>query len=150
MPPPAADQLASSGLYAVVALQPNLLNDNSHLPLHYDIPRQDGFGVVIATIVMAGGGHIIIVDPEDDVPKSFSFPAEEGDIYLLSGRVRNMCLHGVFASCAERESLNLRFGMHTAAFARSEVEDHWASDDEDEPAAAGDDSDQSKTQYHEK
>ena len=128
-------------------MQPNLLHDNSHLPLHYDIPRRDGFGVVIATIVMAGAGQIIIVDGEDEPPKSFSFAAEEGDIYLLSGHVRNVCLHGVFASCTERESLNLRFGMHTAPFAETEIEKHWASDAEGDnsmaTAAEGDNTDRS-------
>ena len=89
----------------------------------------DGFGVVIATIVMAGKGNIVIVDPGTEPAKSYSFPAVEGDIYLLSGHVRNVCLHGVYASCNERESLNLRFGMHSAAFAQSEIDDHWHEED---------------------
>ena len=91
----------------------------------------DGFGVVIATIVMAGKGNIVIVDPGTEPAKSYSFPAVEGDIYLLSGHVRNVCLHGVYASCNERESLNLRFGMHSAAFAQSEIDNHWHEEDGD-------------------
>ena len=112
----------------LVALQPNLHQEAEHLPLHYDTPRNEGFGVVIVTIGMKGNADIVIVDDGDvgQSQKSFRFHVNEGDMYILSGHARNKCLHGVLSrDCKFRESLNLRFGIHTKQFARSEIDRHW-------------------------
>ena len=64
------------------------------------------------------------------------FPLRRGEGYALSGDARNVCLHGVLADgeSAQRESLNLRFGLHAkqrdAEFsAWSEVDRHWEEAD---------------------
>ena len=99
------------------------------MPLHYDTPRNDGFGVIIVTICMRGQGDIIIVDDGDRgevISKKFKFNIKEGELYVLSGHARNKCLHGVLCQgYGHRESLNLRFGLHTKKFAFEEVDQHW-------------------------
>ena len=60
----------------LVAMQPNLHHETEHLPLHYDTPRNDGFGVVIVTVCMNGQGDIVIVDDGDKgetISKKFKF-----------------------------------------------------------------------------
>ena len=113
----------------LVAMQPNLHKEAEHLPLHYDTPRNDGFGVIIVTICMRGQGDIIIVDDGDRgevISKKFKFNIKEGELYVLSGHARNKCLHGVLCrGYGHRESLNLRFGLHTKKFAFEEVDQHW-------------------------
>ena len=41
------------------------------------------------------------------------FPLLAGQAYALSGDARNVCIHGVVADGEQRQSLNLRFGLHT-------------------------------------
>ena len=50
----------------LIAVQPNLHNGASYLPLHLDLPRLDGFGVVIVTLAIRGNGTIVLVDDGDD------------------------------------------------------------------------------------
>ena len=113
----------------LVAMQPNLHHETEHLPLHYDTPRNDGFGVVIVTVCMNGQGDIVIVDDGDKgetISKKFKFNIKQGELYVLSGHARNKCLHGVICKgYGNRESLNLRFGLHTRKFAFDEVDQHW-------------------------
>jgi len=126
----------------LIALQPNLHNDAKHLPPHLDFPMHDGFGVVIVTIQMAGPQSVIAllkgadsdfdVTVEKEKEKCWTFPLNVGDCYILSGDARNVCDHGVLCVGggrrshkvdAARESLNLRFGLHTPQFADQEV--YW-------------------------
>jgi len=126
----------------LIALQPNLHNDARHLPPHLDFPMHDGFGVVIVTIQMAGPQSVIAllkgadsdfdVTVEKEKEKCWTFSLSVGDCYILSGDARNVCDHGVLCVGggrrshkvdAARESLNLRFGLHTPAFADEEV--YW-------------------------
>ena len=65
----------------LVAMQPNLHHETEHLPLHYDTPRNDGFGVVIVTVCMNGLGDIVIVDDGDKgetISKKFKFRLLDG------------------------------------------------------------------------
>ena len=125
----------------LIALQPNLHNDARHLPPHLDFPMHEGFGVVIVTIQMAGPPSIIAllkgtesdfeVFTEEQREKCWTFPLQVGDCYVLSGDARNVCDHGVLCGSSRRsagadeprESMNLRFGLHTPAFANKEV--YW-------------------------
>lgn len=135
----------------LVAAQPNLHNGASYLPAHLDFPRQDGFGVVIVTFGVRGMGTIVLIDDgdEDDEneyvedegegeegSKSYSFRLEENEAYILCGDARNKCVHGVLCrshrtdqdyvddECC-RETLNLRYGLHSPEFAKEEVDQHW-------------------------
>ena len=101
----------------------------------------EGFGVVIVTIQMAGPPSIIAllkgtesdfeVFTEEQREKCWTFPLQVGDCYVLSGDARNVCDHGVLCGSSRRsagadeprESMNLRFGLHTPAFANKEV--YW-------------------------
>ena len=63
------------------------------------------------------------------------FRLREGELYALSGDARNASLHGVLAEDGSeaRESLNLRFGLHSARpedefSAWREVESAWPED----------------------
>jgi hypothetical protein len=126
----------------LIALQPNLHNDARHLPPHLDFPMHDGFGVVIVTIQMAGPQSVIAllkgadsdfdVTVEKEKERCWTFPLNVGDCYILSGDARNVCDHGVLCVGggrrshkvdAARESLNLRFGLHSPQFADQEV--YW-------------------------
>lgn len=118
----------------LVAAQPNLHNGKSLLPLHLDEPRHDGFGVVICTCALQGGAARILLQPKDCVAsgKTFSFPLARSEGYVLSGPVRNECLHGVLSDVGNenRESLNFRFGlfdvdMQSEFSSWREVEEHW-------------------------
>ena len=119
----------------LIATQPNLHNGASYLPAHLDFPRFDGFGVVICTVAIQGTGDIILIDDgdEDDTDNgavSYSFPLNGKECYFLCGDARNKCVHGVLCSSTaesicRRETLNLRFGLHSAEFAKTEVDQHW-------------------------
>lgn len=94
----------------------------------------EGFGVVIVTVVIRGGGTIVLVDEGDDGTDeqvaSWSFPCHAGSAWLLSSHARNKASHGVLADGPNRESLNLRFGLHAADeggefSAYEEVDRHW-------------------------
>jgi len=124
----------------LIAAQPNLHCGRHLLPAHVDHPKKDGFGILILTIAIRGGGATIFVENNNQTQKG-TFRLMEGQGYMLSGYVRNACTHGVLAddTCkpenkttiednienekggrlkgspiggAYRESLNLRFGLH--------------------------------------
>lgn len=134
----------------LVAAQPNLHNGATYLPAHLDFPRQDGFGVVIVTFGVRGTGTIVLMDDGDDEDektksdaveggsgsKSFSFRLNENEAYILCGDARNKCVHGVLCGnrtadqkdegdMCRRETLNLRYGLHSPEFALEEVDRHW-------------------------
>lgn len=117
----------------LVAAQPNLHNGANYLPAHLDFPRSDGFGVVIVTVAIQGHGDIILIDDGDegtnDQPVSYSFPMKENECYILCGDARNKYVHGVLCSATkstcQRETLNLRYGLHSPEFARAEVDQYW-------------------------
>ena len=104
----------------LVAAQPNLHNGKRYLRPHLDEPLHDGFGVVIVTVAIVGSARILLrVRPWDPSARSeWWFPLHAREAYALSGESRNVCLHGVLAEAGSeggrRESLNLRFGLHTA------------------------------------
>ena len=137
-----------------VVYQPNLHNGALHLAAHLDWPLHEGFGKVIVTVGMRGSATILLigadVDKEMGVQPAWSFHLNEGECYVLSGNARNKCLHAVLADCdcgggsdeesgkaggggsgsrgirlSARESLNLRFGLHTAEEANMEILCHW-------------------------
>jgi hypothetical protein len=94
----------------LVAAQPNLHCGRELLPTHFDHPKKDGFGVVIVTVSIVGSGIILL---EDSVAKlKRTMQVSEGQAYMLSGKARDACAHGVLATSGQRESLNLRFGLH--------------------------------------
>ena len=132
----------------LVAAQPNLHNGASYLPAHLDFPRQDGFGVVIVTFGVRGMGTIVLIDDgdEDDEDKneeeggggskSYSFRLEENEAYILCGDSRNKCVHGVLCRShgtdqehgddeCRRETLNLRYGLHSPEYAMEEIDQYW-------------------------
>ena len=114
----------------LVAAQPNVHGGLRFLPPHLDEPLHDGFGVVIVTVAVAGGGRILLQSRPFDAARrrDYNFQMAEGGAYVLSGDARNTCLHGVIADAGARESLNLRFGLHTAErgapFSAWEIEQH--------------------------
>ena len=103
----------------LVAAQPNLHCGRHLLPAHFDHPLKDGFGICIVTVAIKGDAQVFL--EESTVSASSSkdgnygvLSVSEGEAYMLSGAVRNQCTHGVLADMqsGERESLNLRFGIH--------------------------------------
>jgi len=112
----------------MIAAQPNLHAGRALLPIHLDDPRKDGFGVIILTIGMKGAGTILLRDAKG-IHRGVAMRLEAGDAYMLSDRARDACAHGVLADASmpttnngrddlpfsERESLNLRFGLHDFA-----------------------------------
>jgi hypothetical protein len=106
----------------LIAAQPNLHSGRSLLPVHLDHPQKDGFGVVIVTIAMRGHGQILLQSSSasssssegDSDGKRLVMSLAEGEAYMLAGRSRDACAHGVLTeeSNCHRESLNLRFGLH--------------------------------------
>jgi hypothetical protein len=118
-----------------VAAQPNLHRGQRFLRPHLDDPLHDGFGVVIVTIAMEGSGRIVMESsPLAEASELTCFRMGPGEAYALSSTARNACRHGVLADDGSRESLNLRFGLHSggavpgepAGFdAHAEVECHW-------------------------
>jgi len=123
----------------LIAVQPNLHNGAVFLPLHLDFPRCDGFGVVIVTVAVSGSGHVVLLDEGDtdeDEWKAWSFPLRSQqppidstttEAYIMCCDARNKCLHGVLCheGSSQRETLNLRYGLHSAEFAYQEVDRHW-------------------------
>jgi hypothetical protein len=123
-------QVPADRLGALIACQPNLHNGALHLGAHLDWPLHEGFGICIATVAIKGGGNVLLLggegdEDEDGNQPAWKFRVEEGECYILSGRARDRCLHGVVADDGGRESLNLRFGLHTAQQAHSEIIKHW-------------------------
>jgi hypothetical protein len=114
----------------LVALQPNHHNGAKFLPAHLDFPRADGFGVVIATVCMRNikGSSVILIDDGDEgeMPMSWNMLLKNGDCYILSGDSRNKCRHGILSEeNGDRETLNLRYGLHSEEMAREEVDQYW-------------------------
>lgn len=120
--------------HQLIAAQPNLHCGCAYLRPHLDEPLADGFGVVIVTIAVTGAAKILLnVRPwEQAIGSECFFHLREGQLYALSGDARNAALHGVLADDGSeaRESLNLRFGLHSARpeddfSAWKEVESLW-------------------------
>jgi len=116
----------------LVAVQPNHHNGALFLPAHLDFPRADGFGVVIATICIrkTNGSRVILIDDGDDGEEEmyWSLNLEDGYCYFLSGNSRNKCLHGILSETSGyRETLNLRYGLHSIEMAKEEIDRHWPS-----------------------
>ena len=116
----------------LIAVQPNLHSGRALLPVHLDDPRKDGFGVIIVTVGMEGSGTILLRDAKG-IHRGVAMRLEAGDAYMLSDCARDACAHGVLADGvekttnsngnafpSERESLNLRFGLHDLAAPSSE------------------------------
>jgi hypothetical protein len=96
----------------LIAVQPNLHRGRALLPVHLDHPSKDGFGIVIVTLAMTGSATIVLQDFTDR--RKVSMRLREGEAYMLSCNARDACVHGVLADVGDedRESLNLRFGLH--------------------------------------
>lgn len=117
----------------LVAAQPNLHNGRHLLPSHVDHPTKDGFGILIITIAIRGAATIMLeaASPTESSSRA-TFVLPERGVYMLSGPVRNACLHGVLADegSDHRESLNLRFGLHGLVDGKdpppSDVLQHWS------------------------
>ena len=118
---------------ALVAAQPNLHRGRVYLRPHLDEPLHDGFGIVIVTVAVRGDARILLHSRPWDTEHGaeYWFPLRQGQAYMLASDARNVCLHGVLADASpERESLNLRFGLHGISreepfSAWAEVEQHW-------------------------
>mmetsp|Transcript_29118 Transcript_29118/g.32678 ORF Transcript_29118/g.32678 Transcript_29118/m.32678 type:complete len:498 (+) Transcript_29118:75-1568(+) len=124
----------------LIALQPNLHCGRPLLPVHLDDPRKDGFGVVIITIGMKESGTILFRDAKG-MKRGVAMRLKAGEAYMIADKARDACSHGVLADYrpveiepsigeeeqplknrvdtsmpfSERESLNLRFGLHDLA-----------------------------------
>ncbi|KAL3941838.1 MAG: hypothetical protein SGARI_000466, partial [Bacillariaceae sp.] len=116
----------------LIAAQPNLHNGRELLPMHFDHPLKDGFGVVIVTISMQGSGKILLQDSDGE--NRLAMPLQAGEAYMISNQARDTCVHGVLTDVGQdhRQSLNLRFGLHdvsigdnSAVVSASEVLEHW-------------------------
>jgi hypothetical protein len=96
----------------LIAAQPNLHCGRELLPSHVDHPLKDGFGIVIITISVVGSGKIVLQDYTST--KGTTMEVAQGQAYMLAGKARDACAHAVLANPGdeERESLNLRFGLH--------------------------------------
>ena len=137
----------------LIAYQTNLHNGAKHLAAHLDAPLHEGFGKVIVTVAIRGSATILLIgkgaddddDDDDDCAEdedeksneqlqpAWKFQLNEGEAYVLSGNARNICLHAVLAndggsgsgSGGDRESLNLRFGIHSTEEAEKDIKRHW-------------------------
>ena len=95
------------------------------------IPGVAGMGGILACL---DAWHALrtAIRVEKEKEKCWTFSLNVGDCYILSGDARNVCDHGVLCVGggrrshkvdAARESLNLRFGLHSPQFADQEV--YW-------------------------
>lgn len=117
----------------LIAYQTNLHNGAQHLAAHLDCPLHEGFGKVIVTVAIRGSATILLIsgdtvgEGENEVQPAWRFHLNEGEAYALSGNARNTALHAVLADNADgtRESLNLRFGVHTDEEAEEQVTRFW-------------------------
>jgi hypothetical protein len=117
----------------LIAYQINMHNGARYLPAHLDWPLHEGFGKVIATVAIRGdatvlliGGDMVVVGGEEVQP-AWRFHLEQGECYVLSDGARNRCLHAVVTNEDDkaRESLNLRFGLHTEKEAERLITRFW-------------------------
>lgn len=101
----------------LICLQPNLQGDTICLNEHMDWPLHDGFGKIILTIAIAESAMILLTKLQhvQGVQPSWKFRLEEGEGYILAGKTRSNFYHGVIADTLGRQSLNLRFGLHSLA-----------------------------------
>ena len=133
----------------LITYQTNLHNGAKHLAAHLDAPLHEGFGKVIVTVAIRGSATILLIGKGDDdndyeranknidldessdlnLQPAWKFHLKEGEAYVLSGNVRNVCLHAVLANDdgigGNRESLNLRFGLHSIEEAEHDIKRHW-------------------------
>ena len=142
----------------LIAAQPNLHSGRALLPIHLDDPRKDGFGVVIITIGMKDAGEILFRDSKA-LYRGVAMRLKAGEAYMLADRARDACSHGVLADYSaeidsssreeesqvkirdvntnapfsERESLNLRFGLHDLAPNKSDSSNDRNNDKSTEP-----------------
>mmetsp|Transcript_16782 Transcript_16782/g.20140 ORF Transcript_16782/g.20140 Transcript_16782/m.20140 type:complete len:331 (-) Transcript_16782:18-1010(-) len=112
----------------LVAAQPNLHAGRHLLPAHVDHPTKDGFGVIIVTIAIRGDATIMLETANRKHQLAVELPQKSA--YMLSNKVRNACTHAVLAdeTSGQRESLNLRFGLHGRTFddpPEEEVLKYW-------------------------
>jgi hypothetical protein len=96
----------------LIAVQPNLHSGRALLPMHIDHPSKDGFGVIIVTVSIVGSATILLQDYSGEQKRTMRVAA--GEAYMLSDKARDACTHGILADVGseQRESLNLRFGLH--------------------------------------
>ena len=114
----------------IVAYQINLHNGAPHLAAHLDFPLHEGFGQIIMTVALKSAATILLIGQavsDDEDQPAWRFHLNQGDAYVLSDRARNQCLHAVLGD-AHRESLNLRFGLHTPQQAQEQILKHWPED----------------------
>jgi hypothetical protein len=104
----------------LIAVQPNLHCGRALLPIHLDHPQKDGFGIIIVTIAIKGSGKVLLQDISGD--NRLAMSVRRGEAYMLSHLARDACVHGVLADIGhdDRESLNLRFGLHDMVDSSSE------------------------------
>ena len=60
----------------LVAIQPNVHNGDPVLPLHMDEPRNDGFGIVIATLALWGCGDVVLLDDGEPPAANTTFESK--------------------------------------------------------------------------
>ena len=114
----------------LVAVQPNVHAGAPTLPPHLDWPLHDGFGKVIVTIPVVQDHNAVVVLVDLETSTEFFFDLPPRHAYVLANDVRNIFLHGIFAfQDPHRESLNLRFGLHTYDDARASVYLPWGAAD---------------------
>jgi hypothetical protein len=124
------DTVATNNL---VAYQINLHNGCRYLPAHLDWPLHEGFGRVIVTVAIRGNATVLLIAGDtimvggEELQPAWRFHLQEGECYVLSDRARNRCLHAVVADDGNcmRESLNLRFGLHTEKEAKEDITQYW-------------------------
>ena len=75
---------------------------------------------MIATLAVKRAGCVVL---RDAAARAWRFELPERHVYVLSGDARNACTHGVVCAPGvdDRESLNLRFGLHTQQLAKDEI-----------------------------
>ena len=88
------------------------------------------------TVAVRGAGTVVLEDRAGNIVR---FDLPEGHAYCLAGAARHAWLHGVVGSDPERESLNLRFGLHSYGRARAEVYGRWVDAACDAEGPDGDD-----------
>jgi hypothetical protein len=117
----------------LIAYQINMHNGTRYLPAHLDWPLHEGFGKVIVTVAIHGDATVLLIAGDtveiggEELQPAWRFHLQQGECYVLSDRARNRCLHAVVANDDNktRESLNLRFGLHTEQEAKEQITRFW-------------------------
>ena len=83
--------------------------------------------MVIVTVAVRRAATVVLRDDGDGdaAGREWRFELPEGHAYALSGDARNVCVHGIICHDADRESLNLRFGLHSQSRACREIYARW-------------------------